>query len=216
MAFASCDSMEAEKSEDLSVVAAQGVREVKTVGVVGARAMGREIALAAAVAGFRVVIEDVSPELLDDAVAYIRRAIDGAVARRELQAAKAETILAGVATSRSVEDACRVADFLIEAGPEELELKLEIFTLFDKFALPGAILASTTSSISIADLTDITFRGENCVGMRFLDSEGAYSRVRIRRGPETSEATVAACAKVARRMGMESGVVSEAGPKKSR
>jgi len=68
-----------------------------------------------------------------------------------------------------VENACREADFLIEAVPEEMELKLELFTLFDKFAKPKAVLASNTSSLSVADMAEMTYRPELCVGMHFFN-----------------------------------------------
>jgi len=117
--------------------------------------------------------------------------------------------LAALSTAGSVEDTCRIADFLIEAGPEELEFKLEIFTLFDRFALPGAILASNTSSLSITDLAGITSRQENCVGFLFSSPVGKSKRVRITRGLQTSDATISTCRELARRMGKDVEILSE-------
>jgi 3-hydroxybutyryl-CoA dehydrogenase len=117
--------------------------------------------------------------------------------------------LANLTTSRSVEDLCREAELLIEAVPEEMEVKLEIFTLFDKFALPGAILASNTSSLSITELAAITFRAENCFGMHFFNPVPKMKLLEIVRALETSEATVQACAEVGRRMRKEVVVIRE-------
>ena len=113
-------------------------------------------------------------------------------------------------TSRSVEDVTRVADMLIEALPEELEAKLEIFTIFDKFAKPGAILASTSRETPIFDLADMTYRAEECVGFRYA-TPGAQV-VEITRAHGTSNPTVAACEQVARKMGLATKVIEEPQP----
>jgi 3-hydroxybutyryl-CoA dehydrogenase len=184
-------------------------RDVNTIAIIGARAAGREIATAVALGGYRAVIEDVSPETVEEALAYVLATLQKAVTRGEITEDQKHVAVARVSTTRSVEDACRLADMLLEAGPEELELKLEIFTLFDRFAKPGAILASNTSSVSITDLANITFRGENCIGMRFTYGTASAGGIKITRGQETSDATVAACAEVARRMGRDVELATE-------
>ena len=108
-----------------------------------------------------------------------------------------------------MEAACREADLLIEAVPEEMEMKLEIFTIFDKFAKPGAILASNTSSLSITEIAAITFRAENCIGMHFFNPAPKMKLLEIVRALETSDATLEACVEVGRRMGKEVVVMRE-------
>ena len=108
--------------------------DVKTIGVIGAGTMGSGIAYAAAFGGYRTILEDVSPEMLERGVAYIREALDEGVARGKVTEEQTTAALANLTTSRSVEDVCRETDLLIEAVPEEMEVKLEIFTIFDKFA----------------------------------------------------------------------------------
>ncbi|MGB6979892.1 MAG: 3-hydroxyacyl-CoA dehydrogenase NAD-binding domain-containing protein, partial [Candidatus Acidiferrales bacterium] len=98
---------------------------------------------------------------------------------------------------------------LIEAVPEEMEVKLEIFTIFDKFAKPHAILASNTSSLSITEMAAITFRAQDCIGMHFFNPVPKMKLLEIVRALETSEATVETCAEVGRRMGKEVVVVRE-------
>jgi 3-hydroxybutyryl-CoA dehydrogenase len=120
-----------------------------------------------------------------------------------------DNALANLSTSRSVEDVCREADLLIEAVPEEMEVKLEIFTIFDKFAKPGAILASNTSSLSITEMASITFRAEDCIGMHFADPVPKMKLLEIVRALETSEATLQTCVEVGRRMGKEVVVIRE-------
>jgi 3-hydroxybutyryl-CoA dehydrogenase len=183
--------------------------EVKTIGVIGAGTMGRGIAYAAAYGGYRTILEDVSPEMLEQGIAYIRQNLEEGVARGKVTEEQRNIALANLTTSRSVQDLCREADLLIEAVPEEMEVKLEIFTIFDKFALPGAILASNTSSLSITELAAITFRAENCIGMHFFNPVPKMKLLEIVRALETSEATVQACADVGRRMGKEVVVIRE-------
>ncbi len=183
--------------------------EIKTIGVVGAGTMGRGIAYAALFAGYRTVLEDVSPEMLEQGTAYIKQALDDGVGRGKLTAEQRDKAVANLSTARSVEAVCREADLLIEAVPEEMELKLEIFTIFDKFAKPNAILASNTSSLSITEMAAITFRAENCIGMHFFNPVPKMKLLEIVRALETSEAIVDACAQVGRRMGKEVVVVCE-------
>jgi 3-hydroxybutyryl-CoA dehydrogenase len=183
--------------------------EISTIGVVGAGTMGRGIAYAAAFGGYRTVLEDVSPEMLEQGVEYISQALEDGLARGKVTPQQKERALANLTTSRSVEDVCREADLLIEAVPEEMEVKLEIFTVFDKFARPGAILASNTSSLSITEMASITFRAEDCIGMHFFNPVPKMKLLEIVRALETSEATLQTCVEVGRRMGKEVVVIRE-------
>jgi 3-hydroxybutyryl-CoA dehydrogenase len=183
--------------------------EIKTIGVIGAGTMGRGIAYAAAFGGYRTVLEDVSPEMLEQGSAYISQALEEGVARGKVTPEQKTKALANLTTSRSVENLCREADLLIEAVPEEMEVKLEIFTIFDKFAKPNAIMASNTSSLSITEMASITFRAENCIGMHFFNPVPKMKLLEIVRALETSEATLQACVEVGRRMGKEVVVIRE-------
>jgi 3-hydroxybutyryl-CoA dehydrogenase len=183
--------------------------EIKTIGVIGAGAMGRGIAYAVALGGYRTVLEDVSPQMREQGLSYISQTLEDEVSRGEVTLAQKEKALANLSTSRSVEDVCREADLLIEAVPEEMEVKLEIFTIFDKFAKPGAILASNTSSLSVTEMASITFRAEDCIGMHFFNPVPKMKLLEIVRALETSEATLQTCVEVGRRMGKEVVVIRE-------
>jgi 3-hydroxybutyryl-CoA dehydrogenase len=183
--------------------------EIKTIGVIGAGTMGREIAYAAALGGYRTVLEDVSPEMREQGRSYISQTLEEEVSRGKVTLEQKEKALANLSTARSVEDVCREADLLIEAVPEEMEVKLEIFTIFDKFAKPGAILASNTSSLSVTEMASITFRAEDCIGMHFFDPVPKMKLLEIVRALETSEATLQTCVEVGRRMGKEVVVIRE-------
>jgi 3-hydroxybutyryl-CoA dehydrogenase len=183
--------------------------EIRTIGVVGAGTMGRGIAYAALFGGYRTVLEDVSPEMLEQGTAYIKQTLEEGVTRGKLTAEQRDRAIANLSTAGSVEAVCREADLLIEAVPEEMELKLEIFTIFDKFAKPNAILASNTSSLSVTEMAAITFRAQNCIGMHFFNPVPKMKLLEIVRALETSEEIVEACVEVGRRMGKEVVVVRE-------
>jgi 3-hydroxybutyryl-CoA dehydrogenase len=183
--------------------------EINTISVIGAGTMGRGIAYAAAFGGYRTILEDVSQPVLDAGLGYIRTALDEGVERGKVTAEQRTRALAGLGSAHSVEEACREADIVIEAVPEDMELKLEIFTLLDKFAKPGSIFASNTSSLSITEMAAITFRPEKCVGLHFFNPVPKMKLLEVVRGLETSEDTIASCREVGARMGKEVVVVRE-------
>jgi 3-hydroxyacyl-CoA dehydrogenase len=171
---------------------------IQTIAVIGAGEQGREIALAALLAGYRTVLEDVSENRLERAAAWIGNMANvGAEERTRL-------VLAS-----KIEEAVREADFIVEAVAEEMEMKIEMFTIFDKFAKPDAIFASSSPSLSIAELAAVTFCPERCIGLRFVPRSGKEMALELVRTPQTSEETVARCREVGRRMGKEVIVVAE-------
>ena len=109
----------------------------------------------------------------------------------------------------TVEDAARPADFVIEAVPEELESKIEIFTLLDKICRPGTILASHLSSLSITEISGVTYRAKNCLGMRFAEPVDSQKKLEIIRGLETDDQTVNTAVEVGRRLGKEVVVIKD-------
>jgi 3-hydroxybutyryl-CoA dehydrogenase len=174
--------------------------EIKTIAVVGAGELGREIAMAALLAGYRTILEDVSESRITRAAAWIaeRAALDVDALSRLVLAAE-------------IESAVREADLIIEAVAEEMEMKIEMFTIFDRFAKPGAIFASTSPTLSIAELAAITFCPERCIGLRFASVSANAIELELVLAPATSEATVAACREVGRRMRRDVIVISESG-----
>ncbi len=183
--------------------------EIQTIAVIGSGAMGRGIAYAAALGGYRTILEDVSSAMRGQGVDYIRKSLEEGVARAKLTAGEKDLALSRLTTAASVEEACRPADLIIEAVPEDMELKLEIFTILDKFAKPGAILASNTSSLSVTEMAAITTRAEFCLGLHFFNPVPKMKLLEIVCALETSDDVVAACQEVGRRMGKETVVVRE-------
>jgi 3-hydroxybutyryl-CoA dehydrogenase len=149
------------------------------------------------------------PEMLAKATGWIAQSFEEGAKRGKVSLEEAAAAVNRIATASSVEDACRESDFLIEAVPEEMELKLELYTLFDKFAKPSAVLASNTSSLSIAEMAEMTYRPELCVGMHFFNPVPKMRLIEIVRAPKTSHETIAACREVGTRMRKEVVVVKE-------
>jgi 3-hydroxybutyryl-CoA dehydrogenase len=172
--------------------------EIQTIAVIGAGDQGRKIALAALLAGYRTILEDVSESRLERAAAWMANGGNvGAEARSRL-------VLAS-----KIEEAVREADLIVEAVAEEMEMKIEMFTIFDKFAKPDVIFASSSLSLSIAELAAVTFCPERCIGLRFLARAGKEDALELVCTPQTSQETVARCREVGRRMGKGVIVMAE-------
>ncbi len=184
--------------------------EIKTIAIVGAADPGRTIALAALRAGYRVILEDISPSTLEQGIAWIKQVLGGECSRGKIDAGVRDGALANLMTANSAEVVSREADLIIEACSDEIEMKIELFTIFDKFAKPGAIFASTTASLSITEIAEVTFCAERCIGMRFSADASRAERLELVKGRESSAETIAICREVGRRMGKEVSVLSEA------
>ncbi len=127
-----------------------------TIAIIGAGPLGRWLALAAARAGFCVLLEDVMPASLHHAQEYIRQQLSpGALGSDQPR----------VAFVSSIEDAVRQADLAIDCVPDELESKLEILWLLDRMAPPRTVIATPTTRLSIADLAGCTYRPDKCVAI---------------------------------------------------
>ncbi len=184
--------------------------EIKTIAVIGAGIMGRGIAHAAALGGYRTVLEDVLPGSLRKAEGEIRGNLDKAVELGKVSAVDADAAFKRLEYAGSVEEAAREADLVIEAVPEEMESKIEIFTLLDKICRPNTILASNTSSLSVTEIASVTYRAKNCLGMHFFNPVHKMKLLEIVRALETTDEALAAAVEVGKRMGKEVVVVKEA------
>ncbi|MEI9980018.1 MAG: 3-hydroxyacyl-CoA dehydrogenase NAD-binding domain-containing protein [Edaphobacter sp.] len=135
--------------------------EIRTVAVIGAGAAGRGFALACAGAGFDVVLEDVMPAKL-----------------RAAEAEYADLRISGrLRLALTVEDAVREADVAVDFVPDELESKLEIFSMIDRMAPPKTILCTPSYALSITDLASCVYRPERCVAVRGELVDGGEARV---------------------------------------
>jgi 3-hydroxybutyryl-CoA dehydrogenase len=172
--------------------------QITGISVIGAGPLGREIAYLSARAGYTTALEDVNSETIERALVSIRGWLDASGVSVEDRTAA----LARISTSRSIEDAMRAAELVVDTTIDELETKLEVFTIFDKFARPGAILGCCTSSLSVSDLATITYRADRCVGLQFPNASARLKSVEIARSARTLEDVVGACAEFGKRLGL--------------
>jgi 3-hydroxybutyryl-CoA dehydrogenase len=182
---------------------------VETITVIGTGLMGRGIAHAAAVGGFRTVIHDVSAEAVDRAAQQIRRDLDEGVSRGKLGREEATAALARLVPEPELQAAAGQAEFVIEAVPEQIELKLRVFARLDEACPPEVVLATNTSALSITEIAAGTARPERVVGMHFFNPVPKMKLVEIVRALETDDATVRRTEGVARRMGKETVLVQK-------
>jgi 3-hydroxybutyryl-CoA dehydrogenase len=183
--------------------------EVRTVAVIGAGIMGRGIAHAAALGGYRTILEDLLPNALRKAETEIRANLDKAVELGKVDAPEADAAFKRIEYAGSVDEAAREADLVIEAVPEEMESKIEIFTMLDKICRPTTILASNTSSLSVTEIASVTYRAKKCVGMHFFNPVHKMKLLEIMRALETDDDTLAAVVEVGKRMRKEVVVIRE-------
>jgi len=184
--------------------------EIKTVAIIGAGIMGRGIAHVAALGGYRTVLEDILPASLRKAETEIRSNLDKAVELGKIDRARADEAFSRIEFAGSVEDAARTADFVIEAVPEDMESKMEIFSMLDRMCPPHTILATNTSSLNITEIASVTMRSEKCVGMHFFNPVHKMKLIEVVRSADTDDATLHAALEVGRRMGKETVVIHEA------
>jgi len=185
------------------------VAQVSTVAVIGAGTMGRGIAHVAALGGYRTILEDLLPNALRKAEGEIRANLDKAVELGKVSAGAADAAFTRLEFAGSVEEAAREADLVIEAVPEEMESKLEIFTQLDKICRPNTILASNTSSLSITEIASVTYRARKCVGMHFFNPVHKMKLLEVVRALETDDDTLATVVDVGKRIGKEVVVIKE-------
>jgi 3-hydroxybutyryl-CoA dehydrogenase len=152
---------------------ASGLNPILTIAVIGAGRAGRAFALSCAQAGHRVILEDVMPSRLRD------------LAQEFLSLGHAVELVS------TVEDAVRQADIAVDFVPDELESKLEIFSMIDRMAPPRTILCTPSEALSITDLASCTYRADRCVMLRgFRHEEEVVRLLHPRKVSDETLATV--------------------------
>lgn len=181
---------------------------VKTIAVLGAGVMGRGIALASARAGYDTRVVESSAKAIQSARGEIEKIIARAQEKGELDAAAAKAGLAKLTWSEGVEGA-KGAGLVIEAVPESVPLKAELFARLAPQLGPDAILATNTSSLSITELAAVSGRPARFIGMHFFNPVHRMRLVEVIRGLETTDETVRVVEEVAKAMGKETVLVRE-------
>ncbi len=178
------------------------------VGVVGCGTMGSGIAEVAARAGYPVLVREPTPELVEKGLERIRASTARAERRGKLRPEEREALLARI---EGTTDLARLAGcgVVVEAAPEDLELKRELLRDLDSLLGPDAIIATNTSSLSITALAAATKRPERVVGLHFFNPAPVMALVEVVRGLLTSEATVEKARSFAEDLGKTPVVVGD-------
>ncbi len=181
---------------------------IRTVAVLGAGTMGNGIAHVFARSGYRVLLRDIDKNFLDRALDTISKNLDREVAKQKITATEKSTALARI---QPVTDnvALVAADFVVEAVPEQLDLKIRILKDVDSVVGPGVVLASNTSSISITQLAAHTGRPDRFIGMHFMNPVPVMALVEVIRGIATSDATFAATTALCEKLGKTAVAVND-------
>jgi 3-hydroxybutyryl-CoA dehydrogenase len=182
---------------------------IRTIAVLGAGIMGRGIAYVSALGGYATTLQDTSGAALEagsnEVAALLEKgAITGKIAAEAVTGTRDRLKLV-----RSLEDAVRDADLVIEAIPETIDAKVELFAKLDKLTRKDVILASNTSSLSITEMAAATARAPQVVGMHFFNPVHRMKLLEVVRALETSDRTLATVREVGERMGKECVVVRE-------
>src|SRR4051794_572455 len=183
-------------------------REFNTVGVVGLGTMGAGIAEVFAREGLQVVGVEPTEEALASGRGHLRNSTDRAVRRGKLTEADRETLVGRVRFTTTMEDLAEV-DLVIEAVPERLDLKQEIFAALDKICGPKTILATNTSSLSVTEISVATTRPSQVVGMHFFNPAPVLKLVEVVRTVVTEQQVVEDVKALAARLGKTPVVIGD-------
>ncbi len=173
---------------------------IQKIGVIGAGQMGNGIAQVAAVAGYEVVMIDIKDEYTQKGMETINFSLGKLVIKERMTVADADAAIGRITTGTD-RKLCADCDLVVEAVPEILSLKTEIFSELDGICKPETILASNTSSISISTIAGSTNRPDKVIGMHFMNPVPIMKLVEIINGDGTSEPTNQAVVEAAEKMG---------------
>ncbi|MGH9702903.1 MAG: 3-hydroxybutyryl-CoA dehydrogenase [Candidatus Acidiferrales bacterium] len=182
---------------------------IRTVGVLGAGTMGNGIAHVFARSGYKVILRDVEQRFLDRALETIGKNLDREVKKGKIAEADKSATLARIQPSIDVK-ALAAADFVVEAVPEQLDLKLKVLRDADTVLRPEAILASNTSSIAITTLAARTSRPGGFIGMHFMNPVPVMVLVEVIRGLQTSDETFSLTMSLAEKLEKKPVAVNDA------
>ena len=174
--------------------------EIRTVGVIGAGQMGGGIAHVCALAGYDVLLNDISAERITECLGHIDHNLARQVARGVIEAADADAALARIKPAPGL-DAIGRTDLAIEAATEDEEIKKRIFTALAPHLSATTLLASNTSSISITRLASVTDRPERFIGLHFMNPVPLMKLVEIIRGIATDAGTYEVAVAFAKSLG---------------
>jgi 3-hydroxybutyryl-CoA dehydrogenase len=183
--------------------------DIEQISVIGSGTMGRGIAYAAALAGYTTVLNDIDGSSLDRAKSWIDQTLGKAVEKGKLAESEVDPVSGRISFVDDLEAATRNASVIIEAVPEDIELKRELFSQADMFCGPETLIASNTSAISITELAKSVERRDRFIGLHFFNPVHLMKLLEIVSGERTSGETVEDALQLARQLGKEPIVVRD-------
>ena len=177
---------------------------VKKIGIVGTGIMGNGIAQVAAQAGYEVIMRDVEQKFIDRAFDTINKSLGMMREKGKVTADEVSRVLGRIKTTLDLKDvATSGAELIIEAVPEDLHLKKEVFRELDEICPKETVLATNTSSLSITAIAAATKRPAKVIGMHFSNPVPVMMGVELIKGRDTSEETLELAKEVCKKMGKE-------------
>jgi len=187
--------------------------EVSKIAVLGAGLMGHGITQVAAQTGkYEVNMRDIEQKFIDNGMNMIRDSLQRFLKKDQITEQQMNEILARIHPTLDLKEAVCKADLIIEAAPENIELKKTIFREVDTYAPPHAIIASNTSSVSITELASATKRPEKVCGMHFFNPPQLMKLIEVIKGAKTSDETIQTIQDVAHKMEKETVLVKKDSP----
>ena len=185
------------------------VEAIKVISVFGAGTMGHGIVQIMAQQGYKVFLRDVRQEFVDVGLDRMKKSLQKLAEKGKVSEYEAKGALSRITTTVDIEEAAKDADFIIEAIPEKLELKNELFRQLDEVCKKQTILATNTSTFSITELASVTKRPEKFIGMHFMNPVPLMSLVEIVKGLLTSEETTGITRELTLKLGREPIIVRD-------
>ena len=182
---------------------------IQNIAVIGVGIMGSGIVQALAMGGKQVKMYDVSEESLQKAYGTITKGLNRVVKAGRMTNEEKSGILSNITSTVILEEACQNVELVIEAVPEILQLKKEIFQKLDLYTAQSTILATNTSELSVTAIASVTDRPEKVVGMHWFNPAPVMKLVEIVRGVVTAESTIQAVRTVSEELGKETVVVKD-------
>ena len=181
--------------------AAGGIDQIRHIVIVGAGAMGSQIGMLCALAGFDATITDLQADALDRAHHELRQRLTRDIEKGRRTRDEVDVAFGRLEFSTDLTTAATTADYVIEAAVEKLDVKRQLFADLDRLAPPPAILATNSSSIVSSRIADATGRPDRVCNMHFFNPALVMKCVEVVRGPDTSDETVQVTVELARRLG---------------
>lgn len=175
--------------------------DIKITGVIGSGTMGRGIAICSAAAGYKTILFDINSEILKKAKTLIEIDLNKSAERKKITFEKKDETVSNIIFTSEFDD-LKKSDFIIEAAPEDIELKKDIFTRLDDVCRQETILATNTSSLSVTAISSYVRNNPGrVIGMHFFNPANIMKLVEIVRGDFTSDETVNLTKELSNRMG---------------